>query len=266
MTRFFKGLLLFGYAFLYIPIASLIFYSFNSSRHVTIWESFSLKWYSALFSNERILSSAWISLKIAVFSATLAVVFGTLAAISFSLFKKFRGKKVIQSFIAAPLIIPEVILGLSFFLLFIAAESYIGWPSRGISTVTLAHATVSMAYVTSIVKTQLNSFDANLIEAAQDLGAPPFKAYAKIVLPIIFPSLAVGWLLSFVLSLDDLVIATFVTGPESTTLPMVIFSSIRFGLTPEVNALSTLIIGVLFLSFVFVGIHLKRNLHMTNRP
>lgn len=235
--------LCFGYAFLYIPMVFLILYSFNKSKHVTIWEGFSLKWYTSLFSNQGLLSAAWVSFKVAFMSATCSVIIGTLAAIVLTRFIKFKGRAFFQGLIFAPLIMPEVIMGFAFLLCFISLENLIGFPNgRGVFTITLAHATIAIAYVTAIVRTQLVNFDQSLIEAALDLGAHPFKIFFQIKLPIIFPSLMAAWVLAFILSFDDVVVASFVAGPEATTLPMLIFSNIRYGLTPEVNALATLVI------------------------
>jgi putrescine transport system permease protein len=242
-STFLISSLCFGFAFLYIPIVVLIIFSFNESQLVTVWTGFSTKWYTSLFDNTEILEAAWLSLKIAATSASFAVAIGTLAAIALTRFKRFRGRRLFSSLITAPLIMPEVITGLSLLLLFIALEKYIGWPTvRGFNTVTIAHITLSLAYVTIIVRTRLSSFDMMLEEAALDLGARPAKVFLQITLPLIMPALLSGWLLAFTLSLDDLIIASFVSGPAATTLPMVIYSSIRLGVTPEINALATIII------------------------
>jgi len=251
---FLMPILCFGYAFLYIPIVSLIIYSFNKSKHVTIWEGFSAKWYGSLFSNQSLLSAAWTSLKVAVMSATCSVIIGTLAAIVMTRFARFKGKSFFQALIFAPLIMPEVIIGFAFLLCFISLEDLLGFPKgRGVFTITVAHATIAIAYVTAVVRTQLINFDRSLIEAALDLGAHPFKIFFQIKLPIIFPSLAAAWILAFILSFDDVVVASFVAGPEATTLPMLIFSSIRFGLTPEINALATLVICIVAFCASIVG-------------
>ncbi len=246
--------LCFGYAFLYIPMMSLVLYSFNKSKHVTIWEGFSLKWYQSLFSNQTLLHAAWTSFKVAVMSATCAVIIGTLAAIVLTRFMKFKGRALFQGLIFAPLIMPEVIMGFAFLLCFVSFEELTGGSQgRGVFTITLAHATIAIAYVTAIIRTQLVNFDKSLIEAALDLGAHPLKIFFQIKLPIIFPSLAAAWVLAFILSFDDVVVASFVAGPEATTLPMLIFSSIRYGLTPEINALATLVIVMVALCAGIAG-------------
>ena len=247
-------LLAFGYAFLYIPIISLIVYSFNSSRLVTVWGGFSTRWYGELLHNDQILSSAWLSLRIATMNATLSVVLGTLAAITLVRFGKFRGRTLFSTMVSAPLVMPDVILGLASLLLFVTMEHLIGWPAgRGITTITLAHITFSAAYVTVVVQSRLSQFDISLEEAAMDLGARPWKVFLLITLPIIAPSLLAGWLLAFTLSLDDLVIASFVAGPGATTLPMVVYSSVRLGVSPQINALATLIVAIVTLCILLAG-------------
>lgn len=246
--------LAFGYAFLYIPIISLIVYSFNSSRLVTVWGGFSTRWYGELLHNDQILSAAWLSLRIATMNATLSIVLGTLAAITLVRFGKFRGRTLFSTMVSAPLVMPDVILGLASLLLFVTMEHLIGWPSgRGITTITLAHITFSAAYVTVVVQSRLSQFDTSLEEAAMDLGARPWKVFLLITLPIIAPSLLAGWLLAFTLSLDDLVIASFVSGPGATTLPMVVYSSVRLGVSPQINALATLIVTIVSLCILLAG-------------
>ena len=242
-----------GYAFLYAPIISLIVYSFNESQLVTVWSGFSTKWYGKLLQDSQILQAAWLSLKIAFTSATLALCLGTLAALVLTRFGKFRIKSLLGGMVTAPLVMPEVITGLSLLLLFIAMESLFGWPKgRGITTLILAHATFCMAFVAVVVQSRLVSMDESLEEAAQDLGATPLRVFTDVTLPVISPALLSGWLLAFTLSVDDLVISSFVSGPGSTTLPMVIFSKVRLGVSPEVNALATIIISIVALA-VFVG-------------
>lgn len=237
---------LFGYAFLYIPLVSLIIFSFNASKNVSTWTGFSLQWYKSLFHNSQIISAFWNSLTVALFASTLSVVLGLLASLVIVKISQFLGRNIFKGLVSAPLVMPEVLLGLSFLLLFVSLEDVIGWPKTGsLTTITLAHTTIALAYVTAILTAQLANVDESLTEAALDLGASPFKAFFVITLPIIFPALMGGWLLAFVLSFDDVVIASFVAGPESTTLPMMIFSSIRFGVTPEINALATLLIFVI---------------------
>jgi len=237
--------LAFGFAFLYLPILLLILFSFNESRLVTVWGGFSLKWYAELFRNEQMLDAALVSLRVATTSATLATVLGTMAALMLVRFGRFRGRLLFTGMITAPLVMPEVITGLSLLLLFVSLETTLGWPSgRGIDTITIAHTTFCMAYVAVVVQSRLGGLDRSVEEAALDLGARPFKAFMVITLPMLAPALVSGWLLSFTLSLDDLVIASFVAGPASTTLPMVVFSSVRLGVTPEINALATLLVLV----------------------
>lgn len=244
---FLLSVLAFGYAFLYGPILSLMVYSFNESRLVTVWGGFSTKWYGELLNNTALLNAAWLSIKIAAVSASGAVVLGTLAALALALvrFRRFRCRQGLELMVTAPLVMPEVIIGLSLLLLFVALDRLIGWPSgRGQSTITLAHATFAMAYVTVVVRSRLAHLDPSLEEAAMDLGARPLRVFFVITLPLIAPALAAGWLLAFTLSMDDLVVASFVSGPGATTLPMVVYSSVRLGVSPQINALATLIVLV----------------------
>ncbi|AVM72970.1 ABC transporter permease subunit [Magnetospirillum gryphiswaldense] len=237
--------LLFGYAFLYAPIALLMVYSFNASREVSVWGGFSTKWYGELLHNQAYLDAAWLSLKIAATSATGALVLGTLAALVLVRFGRFRGRMMFNGLITAPLVMPEIILGLAMLLLFVALEDLIGWPDgRGFTTIAIAHTTVGMAYATVVIRSRLAQMDESLEEAAMDLGARPVKVFFLITLPVIAPSLAAGWLLAFTLSLDDVVVAQFVSGPGSTTLPIEVFSSVRLGVSPQVNALGTIIVVV----------------------
>lgn len=240
--------LLFGYAFLYLPILLLVAFSFNDSRLVTVWTGFSFRWYVALWNNERLVDAALLSLRIAAVSATGATILGTLAGFALARFRAFRGRALFGAMVAAPLVMPEVITGLSLLLLFVALDQMLGWPAgRGADTITIAHTTFATAYVAVVVQSRLSDFDLSLEEAALDLGARPWKVFFVITLPIIAPALASGWLLAFTLSLDDLVIASFVSGPGATTLPMVVFSAVRLGLTPELNALATVIIALVSL-------------------
>lgn len=237
--------LLFGYAFLYAPIALLMVYSFNASREVSVWGGFSTKWYGELLHNQAYLDAAWLSLKIAATSATGALVLGTLAALVLVRYGRFRGRMMFNGLITAPLVMPEIILGLAMLLLFVALEDLIGWPDgRGFTTIAIAHTTVGMAYATVVIRSRLAQMDESLEEAAMDLGARPVKVFFLITLPVIAPSLAAGWLLAFTLSLDDVVVAQFVSGPGSTTLPIEVFSSVRLGVSPQVNALGTIIVVV----------------------
>ena len=234
-----------GFAFLYLPIASLIAYSFNASKLVTVWGGFSAKWYGELLRDDQVLRAAWLSLRIAVMNATIAVALGTLAGLALARMGRFRGRVLFTGMTSAPLVMPEVITGLSLLLLFVALEDLIGWPGRrGVTTITIAHITFSLAYVAVVIQAQLASTDESIEEAAQDLGARPAKVFCVITLPLISPALVSGWLLAFTLSLDDLIIASFVSGPGSSTLPMVVFSKVRLGVSPEINALATLFVLV----------------------
>ncbi len=248
-----------GFIFLYAPIVSLIIYSFNKSKLVTVWGGWSLKWYAELFNNQQIIDAAFVSLKIAFISASLAVVLGTLAGFVLTRMGRFRGKMILSGWITAPLVMPEVITGLSLLLLFVAMEGMFGWPSgRGTGTIIIAHTTFCMAYVAVIVQSRLASMDETLEEAAMDLGAKPSSLFFLVTLPLIAPAIISGWLLSFTLSLDDLVIASFVSGPGNSTLPMVIFSKVRLGVTPEVNALATIMIGIVALGVIAAMFQMRR--------
>jgi putrescine transport system permease protein len=247
--------LTFGLAFLYLPIVLLMLFSFNESRLVTVWGGFSLKWYGELLRNELLLDAAWVTFRIALVSATLALVLGTLAAIALVRFAGFRGRTLFSGMIFAPLVMPEVITGLSLLLLFVS----LNW-ERGFWTVVVAHTTFSTAYVAVVVQSRLLTFDMMLEEAAMDLGATPLKTFFVITLPVIAPALVSGWLLAFTLSLDDLVIASFTTGPGATTLPMRIYSQVRLGVTPEINAISTVLIGMVTIGLVAASIMQKRQL------
>jgi len=246
----------FGFAFLYLPILSMVVFSFNASRLVTVWDvhnSPTLKWYFALFNNDEILDAAWISLKVAVINATGASILGTLAGFSLSRFGRFRGRMLFNAMTTAPLVMPEVITGLSLLLTFVAMEQVFGWPAgRGMTTITIAHMTFSMAFVAVVIQSRLGTFDIALEEAAMDLGAHPAKVFFVITLPIIFPAILSGWLLAFTMSWDDLVISSFASGPGSSTLPMVIFSKVRLGVSPEINVLATLTIS--FVTLIMVGV------------
>ncbi len=248
-----------GLAFLYLPIASLVIYSFNESRLVTVWSGFSTRWYGALLHNRQILDAAWLSVRIGVITATLAVVLGTLAALCLARFGPFRGRALFTGLVTAPLVMPEVIIGLSLLLLFVAMEQVFGWPAgRGMLTIVLAHSTFAMAYVTVVVQSRLVGMDPSIEEAAMDLGARPAKVFLVITLPLIAPALVSGWLLAFTLSLDDLVTTSFVSGPGASTLPMVIYSKVRLGLSPEVNALATLMVAAVSLGMIAAGVIMSR--------
>ena len=249
----------FGFTFMYVPIVSLIVFSFNESKLVTVWAGFSTKWYAELLRDEQIMQAAWISLRIAVVNATVAMVLGTLAGFVLARMGRFRGRLLLTGMTPAPLVMPEVITGLSLLLLFVALEDLVGWPGgRGITTITIAHITFSMAYVAVVIQSRLSSMDESVEEAALDLGARPAKVFFVITLPIIAPALVSGWLLSFTMSLDDLVIASFVSGPGASTLPMVVFSKVRLGVSPEINALATLFVLVVTIGIVTAGVVMNR--------
>jgi putrescine transport system permease protein len=249
-----------GYGFLYAPIVALVVYSFNASRLVTVWAGFSLRWYGELAANARMLEAAWLSLRVATLSASLALVLGTLAGFVLARFGRFPGRMLFTGMVSAPLVVPEVMSGLSLLLLFVGLEQLTGWPAeRGMVTIVLAHTTFCLAFVAVIVQSRLTGMDRSCEEAALDLGARPAKVFCVITVPMIAPALIAGWLLAFTLSLDDLVITSFVSGPGATTLPMLVFSSVRLGVSPQINALATIIIGV-----VAVGVALAYTL--TQRP
>ncbi len=245
--------LTFGFAFLYIPMVILVIYSFNASKLVTVWAGFSTKWYGELLSNQAFIDAAWVTLKVAVISSTVATILGTMAAFVLVRSGRFFGRTLFSGMIYAPLVMPEVITGLSLLLLFIA----IGL-DRGVFTIVLAHATFSMCFVSVVVSSRMASFDRSLEEAAYDLGCTGFDAFKSVTLPIIAPAVISGWLLAFTLSLDDLVIASFTAGPSATTLPIKIFSSVRLGVSPEINALSTIIIALVTMGVVAASLASKR--------
>jgi putrescine transport system permease protein len=248
-----------GFAFLYLPMISLVVFSFNANKLVTVWGGFSTKWYGELFRDPQILGAAWISLKIAFLSATLATILGTLCGFVLERYGRFRGKSLLTGLSTAPLVMPEVITGLSLLLLFVSMENLIGWPAgRGLTTVIIAHVTFTMAFVTVVVQSRLSDMDDSLEEAARDLGARPVRVFFDITIPVIAPALVSGWLLAFTLSLDDLVIASFVNGPGTSTLPMVIFSKVRLGVSPDINALATLIIGVVAIGVAIAAWNLRK--------
>ena len=254
LSRFLISVVCFGIAFLYIPMILLVFYSFNSSRIVPVWGGFSTKWYGVLFESEEIWEAVSLSLKVATVNACFATILGTLAGLALVRFGSFKGRTVFSGMISAPLVMPEVITGLSLLLLFITLNEFIGWPSqRGFTTITIAHITFSMAYVAVIVQSRLAGMAQDLEEAAQDLGAKPFRVLIDITLPLLAPGMLAGWLLSFTLSLDDLVIASFVSGPGAVTLPILIYSRVRLGLRPDINALATIIILVVAIGVLVAG-------------
>ncbi|APX13270.1 ABC transporter permease subunit [Tateyamaria omphalii] len=242
-----------GFVFLYVPMLILVIYSFNASQLVTVWAGFSTKWYGELLSNDAFLDAAWVTLRVAVISSTIATVLGTMAAYVLVRGGRFMGRTLFSGMIYAPLVMPEVITGLSLLLLFIGLGL-----DRGVLTIVLAHTTFSMCFVSVLVSSRLVSFDRSLEEAALDLGASPWDAFRLITLPIIAPAVISGWLLAFTLSLDDLVIASFTSGPSATTLPMKIWSSVRLGVSPEINALSTILIGLVTVGVIAASLASKQ--------
>jgi putrescine transport system permease protein len=242
-----------GFAFLYLPMLILVIFSFNESKLVTVWAGFSTKWYGELFKNEAFLDAAYVTLRVALLSSLIATVLGTMAAYVLVRAGRFPGRTIFSGMIYAPLVMPEVITGLSLLLLFIS----IGL-DRGVLTIVLAHTTFSMCYVSVVVSARLASFDQSLEEAALDLGCTPFEAFRLVTLPVIAPAVISGWLLAFTLSLDDLVIASFTSGPSATTLPIKIWSSIRLGVSPEINALSTILISVVAVGVITASLVTKR--------
>lgn len=234
-----RALLILGYLFLYLPIAMLVLYSFNRSAAAMIWGGFSIRWYTALWQDQQILQAAWLSARIACVSATLALLLGTLVA--FAQQWQGRAPRLLNNLIGLPLVLPDVVMGLSLLLLFVAMQGLLNWPARGALTIMLAHATVGMAYVMVVVRARMAQLDESLAEAAADLGADPLQVLLRITLPQLMPALIAAWLLAFTLSLDDVVIASFVSGPGASTLPMVLYASIRLGLTPKINALASLL-------------------------
>ncbi len=253
LSRFNIAALVLGFAFLYLPIVLLIVYSFNASRLVTVWGGFSTRWYVALFSNQGLIDAAWVTARVAFVSASVATVLGTLAALALTRYTRFRGRFLFSGMVFAPLVMPEVITGLSLLLLFVA----IGF-DRGFMTVTLAHITFTMCFVAVVVQSRLISFDRSLEEAAMDLGATPTRTFFQVTLPVIMPAVVAGWMLAFTLSLDDLVIASFTSGPGATTLPMKIYSQVRLGVTPEINAVCTILIAIVTVGVLVAAIVNKR--------
>lgn len=258
---FSRTALVFGLVFLYVPILSMIVFSFNNSRLVTVWDaahSPTLKWYGELLSNGQIVGAAWLSIRIALVSATGAVILGTLTGVALARFGPFRGRTLLSGMTTAPIVMPEVITGLSLLLMFVALEQLIGWPKgSGALTITLSHITFCMAYVTVVVQSRLVGFDESLEEAAMDLGARPTTVFFRVTLPLIIPAIVSGWLLAFTLSWDDLVITQFVAGPGSSTLPMVIFSKVRLGVSPDVNALATLMVLLVSLGIISSAVWMR---------
>ncbi|MBX5222172.1 ABC transporter permease [Rhizobium sp. NLR8a] len=252
-TRFNIISVVLGFAFLYLPIVLLVVFSFNESKLVTVWGGFSTKWYASLLSNQALLDAAWVTIRVGLLSATFATILGTMAALTLVRYTRFRGRMLFSGMVYAPLVMPEVITGLSLLLLFVA----IGL-DRGFWTITLAHTTLTMCFVAVVVQSRLLSFDQSIEEAAQDLGAPPVRTFFEITLPIISPAVFSGWILAFTLSLDDLVIASFTSGPGATTLPMKIYSQVRLGVTPEINAICTILIATVAVGVICASVITKR--------
>jgi putrescine transport system permease protein len=253
------GIVAFGYAFLYVPILSVIVYSFNDSRLVTLWGGFSLRWYAGLLEDEEVLEAALLSLRIAAVSATVATALGGIVALAMRRVTRLHGRVLLSGMITAPLVMPEIITGLSLLFLFISMAELIGWPvSRGATTITIAHITFSMAYVAVVVRSRLAGMDESLEEAAMDLGGRPLAVFFDITVPMLLPALVSGWLLAFTLSLDDLVTSSFVSGPGATTLPMLIFAKVRLGVTPDINAIATIMIVVVTLGVLTVAMLSRR--------
>lgn len=245
----------FGYAFLYIPLISIIVYSFNDSRLVTLWGGFSLRWYGVLLQDGEVLAAAWLSLKIATITATASMIFGTLLALALNRLGSFRSRSLLTMIMTGLLVLPEIIFGISVLFLFVAMGDLFGWPSsRGATTITIAHITFATGFAAVVIRTRLGALDQSLEEAAMDLGARPLRTFFDITIPAIAPAMIAGWLLAFTLSLDDVVTASFVSGPGSTTLPMLIFSKVRLGVTPDVNALATVIILLVSVGVVLAAL------------
>src|SRR6201996_264377 len=252
VTRFNMASLALGFAFLYLPIVILVIYSFNASRLVTVWGGWSLRWYREFFNDSAMIEAAWMSVRVGATSATIATLLGTLAAVALSRGENFRGRTLFSGMLYAPLVMPEVITGLSLLLLFVALNA-----ERGFWTVTVAHTTLTMCFVAVVVQSRLSSLDRSLEEAAMDLGCDPVRAFLMVTLPLIIPAIAAGWMLAFTLSLDDLVIASFTTGPGSATLPIRIYSEVRLGVKPEINAICTLVIGLIAIVIVVASLASK---------
>ncbi|MFC3072444.1 ABC transporter permease subunit [Shinella pollutisoli] len=252
-SRFNIASVVLGFAFLYLPIVLLVVFSFNESKLVTVWAGFSTKWYASLFRNQGLIDAAWVTIRVALLAASVATVLGTMAALALTRYTRFRGRLLFSGMVYAPLVMPEVITGLSLLLLFVA----IGF-DRGFWTVTLAHITFSMCFVTVVVQSRLLSFDRSIEEAAMDLGATPVRTFFEVTLPVIAPAVLSGWMLALTLSLDDLVIASFTSGPGATTLPMKIYSQVRLGVTPEINAACTILIGLVAVGVLVASILTKR--------
>ncbi|RMH49316.1 MAG: ABC transporter permease subunit [Alphaproteobacteria bacterium] len=248
-----------GFLLLYVPLLILVIYSFNASRLVSVWGGWSVRWYGELLGNAQVLQAAWISVQIAVLAATIGTALGTLVGYALARFGRFRGRLLLTGMATAPIVMPEVVTGLSLLLMFIAMEQAIGWPQgRGVVTIVIAHATFCLAFVAVIVQARLADFDRSIEEAAADLGGRQPWIFLEITLPVIAPALVAGWLLAFTLSFDDLVIASFVSGPASSTLPMVVYSKVRLGVSPDINALGTIIIAVVATGVILGAWQMRR--------
>ena len=252
-ARFAFTMLGFGYAFLYLPLALVMIYSFNESRLVTVWGGFSPKWWGALLANEAMLQAAWLSIRIAFVSATAAAVIGLAAGYALARARRFPGRALFGGLVIAPMVMPEVVMGISMLLLFVGADRLFGGPERGFLTIALAHITFSIAFVAIVVQARLSDFDRSLEEAAMDLGATPWVTFLTVTLPLIAPAVGSGWLLAFTLSLDDLILTQFVAGAQSQTLPMRVYSSVRLGIDPQINVLATIIVAVAACALILSG-------------
>jgi len=257
------ALLALGFAFLYVPIAVLVVYSFNASRLVTVWGGWSTQWYAALLDDAALLRAAWLSVRLAFVSALLAAMLGTLAGIALGRRGGFAGRRLLAALIGGPIVLPEVVLGLALLLLFVAVQNAAGFPQRGALTIVLAHTTFGLCYVALIVQARFVALDRSLEEAAMDLGARPFTVLTQVTLPLLAPAILAGFLLAFTLSLDDLVVASFVSGPGATTLPMAVFSAVRLGVSPEINALATILIACVAAGVVAAGCVMSRGRRMS---
>ncbi len=255
-----RWLAIIGFGILYVPVVVMVIYSFNASRLVSVWAGFSTRWYGELMQNDQVLSALAKSLWVAVNAATLSTIFGVLIALAFVRYGNFRFRLLLSALASTPLVMPEVVTGLSLLLLFIAMEGFFGWPAgRGIDTIIIAHTTFGMCFAAVVVQSRLRDFDMSIEEAASDLGATQPYIFFSITLPIIAPAVVAAWLLAFTLSFDDLVIASFVSGPGSSTLPIVVFSKVRLGVTPEINALATIMIALVAASVIVASIIIYRN-------
>jgi putrescine transport system permease protein len=252
-ARFAFAVLAFGYAFLYLPIALVMVYSFNESRMVTVWAGFSTKWWAALFANEAMLEAAWLSLRIGLVSATAAAIIGLAAGYVLARAPSFFGRTLFGSLVIAPMVMPEVVMGISMLLLFVGSERLFGGPDRGFLTIAIAHITFSISFVAIVVQARLADFDRSLEEAAMDLGATPWVTFLTVTLPLIAPAVGSGWLLAFTLSLDDLILTQFVAGAQSQTLPMRVYSSVRLGVDPQINVLATIIVVIAACALIVSG-------------